>query len=1021
MKKQRKTLFTLCVALMLSVLVAAGGFAVFATDNSYETRAISPVKSLVSTGKMGDGEVEWGGTGAPGDWDWELEEIKDSSQSDGGDVILRHTLNEDGTVKEAGNFGFSRQSSDASKAAYGMEGLTIKFYAAASDFMFIFTANSGWYNVSPCHFALWFKLEKDSKGNLKHTIKLSAAPDGGELGNWISGTGRKINYDYVYENDSTTEGYQIKYGDAETKPEFTGTINTVEIKPSVTTGKSNNGHYYVVVNGQNSLDLDTRGVVSDVISKFSQHGGFITVWQTGTSAQAIKITDIYNNRTEWKQTAPNNVELLSDAGTAEFGKDDKCATAVRTPAAGGGEYTVRHSANESDRVDPKKDGLYQLYMRDLSMKLRYGEGNTGDVINVRLRDIAVDSQKYVNMAFKKTGASKAELTVSTVNGETAENLGTVKDVSFSFNGTSINNISLRDTVGLELLVNGKAVNVDYNKLDAFISSFESEKAYAEFAVKETKQSVLSLVKLESKKVETFESVDGFTATGNVTIKSDDKYSMFYNAVDEAFTVTYDKNKIIADSFEIEYRLGKYGNKSKGFRISALDENGVGVAVNYAYASETTATVSVKAIDGNNETSFGSEEMAFDWDYASGNKTLGFVKSGRSGYLTFIDGDIAVAVDSESDMAALDAIVTKMSSKTVNVKFEAEAEAKTAFALIDYKYHVHTVLAPGWQVGAVNSTDFGYSDSNSVVLAFGGHSYIKTKSVLLDGFGMNLKSYAKSGNSAPTFVLANSSSWYSDNVAIQFGIHKVADTEDKAHFILAYSNSTEGEYQFVKVAANENITEFEVNWNWNNGKDNVISLSRTDNVWRWIVNGAVLTPADNAEVDYSDIYNELYPMFTADDHTAVMQAWSGNNMVFNLSQITEYEPNVDPEVTAAPKFEAQKKGAELTLDLTKVFTDSNGDALTFTLADETDAYQGEINGNIWTFNCDKAGTYNITVYAVDGRGGIGECTFTVTVKEDAESSGCGCGSEFSASAAVAACVLFAAAVIALAARRRQKTL
>lgn len=75
------------------------------------------------------GEVEWAEAGAPDAWPGFVEEIKDASQEDGGDVILRTELDSAGTALVSGQYGFARQSTSIQKAAYQMAGLTMKFYA----------------------------------------------------------------------------------------------------------------------------------------------------------------------------------------------------------------------------------------------------------------------------------------------------------------------------------------------------------------------------------------------------------------------------------------------------------------------------------------------------------------------------------------------------------------------------------------------------------------------------------------------------------------------------------------------------------------------------------------------------------------------------------------------------------------------------------------------------------------------------------------------------------------------------
>ena len=115
------------------------------------------------------------------------------------------------------------------------------------------------------------------------------------------------------------------------------------------------------------------------------------------------------------------------------------------------------------------------------------------------------------------------------------------------------------------------------------------------------------------------------------------------------------------------------------------------------------------------------------------------------------------------------------------------------------------------------------------------------------------------------------------------------------------------------------------------------------------------------------------------------------------------------------FSDCKIGDKLALDLTTVFSDANGDELSFVF-EESDQYQGKIEGSQWSFDCTDAGTYTVKIYCYDGNDGEAVCEFNVTVTaESGGGSGCDCNSSVAAGSALAL-LLIGLAVLPLIRRR-----
>lgn len=965
---KRQKIGMLLIALVLSMAMALGS--AFAADDDVIT-----TKSLVSTGSMGAGEIEWAEAGAPDAWPGAVEEIRIDGQEDGGDVILRTELAADNVSLVTGQYGFARQSTNAAICAYSMSGLTMKFYAQSAGFMMMFTQNSGWYGASTYHWELWFQ---------SGSVTLRKCTTGGDNMVNAGDAASTLVTDYDYFKDPATIGYKNVGDNAQT---FVGTENVLEIK-------SVGGHACLFLNGTQLFDLTETGVVSDVFNNFNSDGGFLCFYGTNASAQAIKITDIYNVQSSWTEGVPDTYTLLS--GGAEYKADESSNVGIRSTAP--------------DYAYAVKYGVKQ-YVQDISLTFYYagGELAEGDVLNVKLLDSAENGTAYINFAFAKKTVNSATLTVTAFDGA-EKTLGSA-EVKLYYNGSALNTIALKETVPFVLSVNGAVADIDLTPLSAMKSAFTDGQISVVYAVEESAAGTLTPVSYTSAPVAEYEAADGFAVEGDgVVIKSDGDYMMFYNEEDSAYSVSYTANKLIANSFELSYRFGKYGEKTEPFTVGAMSGD-AGLTFTFAYVDDASAKLSVAIAGGK---TLAEETVDFKWSYSDGDKKLGFVKSGVSGYLVFVNGDIAIQMNADDQVSELDAAVEKMEGGMADISFSVGGDALTAFALLDYEYYVPTTLAAGWGEGALPGTRFGYAAGSNTVIAFSNAwSYQKGTGVLVDGFSMQFKTYAKAGYASPTWAISTVSAWYSNNSAIQFMIGKNGD--DKATFSLQYTNKVDGDYETIGVGKeNEGITSFSVPWNWNNGEYNEISLNLTDGVWRWTVNGTVLTPAEG-QVDYSDYYNDLWALYTSSDKTGVVQIYGGANAVYDIASMAEYVPNADPVVNQPDDFSDCKIGDKLALDLTTVFSDANGDELSFVF-EESDQYQGKIEGSQWSFDCTDAGTYTVKIYCYDGNGGEAVCEFNVTVTaESGGGSGCDCNSSVAAGSALAL-LLIGLAVLPLIRRR-----
>ncbi len=955
---KRKLMAILACVLALSTATALASFTAFAAGPDEEIT----VKTLVSTGDKTKGEIQWGESGAPDSWNGAVEEIK-KDEPDGGDVILRTELDANNALMNS-QWGFARESTNRSSTAYPITGLTIKWYHNVDPgFMLIFTENSGWYNGSSNYFAIWFNgtgavLRKmDSKGEFENVANASIA------GIYHS--------DYNYFADPETEGYKL----APQEGGFAGTQNVLEMK-------SEGGNLITYLNGTKLFDLTALNIVSGVINNVPTGDFFICYYGTAATGSAMKITDIYNVKSLWEEGVPSTFTKVE--GDVEYKPTDAGTNQIRSKESSSFGYKIKYNTPQ--------------YFSDTTTTFAFDGTDLAQGDKVALT--YTGAEKAVALTFAKKSVSTADLDI-TVDGES---LGTA-EVPFYFNGSANNVVSVKETVPFVVTVNGSEVEIGLEKFSAFNTALTDGQVDVGFEVTASTVSVLTPVSFDTHRVEVFSSIDGMTIDGDVVIKSDGDYKMAYNTSAAGYKLTYTANKLIADSFVISYKYGKYGENTGKLNIT------VGNAVMFSvYEKDGSAYLDLYTLNGGEK--LVKSEALESWSFGYGDKSLGFTNDGGYGYLVYVDGAIAYRVDEEEGMAALDAAVASVENKMGEVSFEITGDALTAFAFCDYEYYVAKTSAGGWGQGAIPNSEFGYDADDNTVFAFGSSSYLKNVPVIVDGFTMTFKTFAKSGSSSPNWALAPSTKWYSDVAAIMFAISKKSDT--KATFSIMYTCKIDGTYLHVETGSeNRTITSFSVDWNWNNGVSNTISLGADENgVWRWTVNGTVLVP--EGDDDYGDYIAELYGLF-GDEKTAYVQIFGGSQMVWNIGEISDYIPNADPVFTAPELKDSYAVGETVSLTLDDLFADENGDVLTYVLSEDTP--YGKIENGVYTFTADEAGVYTVTFEAYDGKGGMATGSVIIVVENKPAtdntgdtpggSDGSSCSGSMAGGAAVAFIALAAA--------------
>lgn len=121
--------------------------------------------------------------------------------------------------------------------------------------------------------------------------------------------------------------------------------------------------------------------------------------------------------------------------------------------------------------------------------------------------------------------------------------------------------------------------------------------------------------------------------------------------------------------------------------------------------------------------------------------------------------------------------------------------------------------------------------------------------------------------------------------------------------------------------------------------------------------------------------------TAGTTTITIQADDGRGGLLTKSFVLTIKPvNHKPTVIQAPSAQTLTVGgSDFTLDVANVFSDSDGDALTFTVSSsDAGTALASVSGTQLTVHGAAAGTANITLTATDTHGAAEDAVFTVTV-------------------------------------------
>ena len=518
-------------------------------------------------------------------------------------------------------------------------------------------------------------------------------------------------------------------------------------------------------------------------------------------------------------------------------------------------------------------------------------------------------------------------------------------------------------------------------------------------------------------------------SGSPTQSTDDYGTVFEGA---DFSIYNSQAKLWPDKFGVSYRI----NRNTAGTLDII----MAAKADVWYEDEEMSYFRLTLTYGETFAETGATDIAFyagetlaaqystmliNWEdgHSYSTNDVYFGKSG-DGWVINLNDEQHLITD-EAAVAACNSELEGFDNSVGYLQFESSGQAKLTFVAARYGIPAAATDNPaGWTNGGVlDAPDWLVPSGNEVVgwTCDEGVSYtLKGDDYLVPLNGFDLTMRMAHGNSATTMMLMLCSDydhdWYAGTYSVGFVLNWSSAMNDNQLKIslMVYTNQTESSHE-EPIRMSETINNF--NWFGSNN----FRIYKSHGIWTISVNGETVFAETVSEEGktVNDYIEEIYSYFPSGG--GYLEAWGqvagGETCI--IEEMPLVTSNSLPVVNTIELRKYDEKtyavGSKVEIDLKTLFTDSEGDTLTYY------ATKGSIQNGVWTYTNDIAETLMVTFQASGSAGSVSaRITLNFTSEAGSGSAGqnaSGCNGTASFHALWLALPVLAAAVFVVAIVRR----
>lgn len=667
-----------------------------------------------------------------------------------------------------------------------------------------------------------------------------------------------------------------------------------------------------------------------------------------------------------------------------------------TAFTGDGEWTVEEGSVTS-LVDGVRNRAFKTGADGATIASTKNVSLKNSVVNMNL---ALAENKEVGFYFNGIGGKQVRISLSntktnnlkvaTYNGqETVLYQGT-----HSFKLMDLSSPDYIDSVKVQfkkvgktfkLLLNGEFVNCDLSALTAFVAE-NFDNGASTLKIHMNGEGIVKTIGLTE--FNEASSVGGkFTnkADSHATFVRDDNYDLIYAERDNGVFKVMDQNsKLWVDGFGVRFRLDKLtDNDSSEFCLILSstktwysDSSSKAVILSFKKATGGT-DVALRAYDGSKETTVATGKTdAFSMNYAVEN----FVNFGYTNYgWTIIVGTNEVDLTGDCE-EALNGIKQSFDANIAYLQIENKGGENTVVSVGEYTNMVKSYIPPrGWTQGHyLVGPQWGESSPDTeAVFGYPGEGYTAEKSVKVPFADFKMEFALAPGNSLTQLSIAfsdGSTDWYNTcwSFGVMFTYNPNSDMLENGQieFGLLYANPDEN-------MESERVDNKTVNFNWY--QKNTLEVKSFRGEYVLTLNG------ESVFDNFDTLVKKIAPAYIAKNSVAELQFFVTGDTTLRIYNTTEAKMIDPPSIqrTEVDRYNnaEYETGKEISIDLSKLFKSESGNALVYT------ADMGTVEGSIWKYAPDKAGTVTVKFTAADGDQTSLPVSITLNVTEG-KSGGCG---------------------------------